>query len=216
MKPRDFLNFIKTKSGKLVTFAVAFGLALVVLSNCRSRHQDPENPVSTTPLSTNLTDKPQVVETIQRPLETFRPPPPKPEPAQLEKMAMTNGQYQAFTNAPSRSTTVHPSESLAPISLLPDNAAGIPEPKSLSDVFAPYGRLIACETLITVDSASMQTPIIGLTTEDIYHAGKLVIPAGTEADREAARQTRMRIYAAIQRRMAEENRRAARAAEAQP
>jgi len=26
----------------------------------------------------------------------------------------------------------------------------------------------------------MQTPIIGLVTEDVYHAGKLIIPAGTE------------------------------------
>jgi len=40
--------------------------------------------------------------------------------------------------------------------------------------------LIPCETVITVDSASIQTPIIGLVTEDIYHGGKLVIPAGTE------------------------------------
>src|SRR5204862_1713296 len=36
------------------------------------------------------------------------------------------------------------------------------------------------ETVITVDSASIQTPIVGLITENIYHAGKLVIPAGTE------------------------------------
>jgi len=31
-----------------------------------------------------------------------------------------------------------------------------------------------------VDSASIQTPIVGLVTENIYHAGRLVIPAGTE------------------------------------
>jgi hypothetical protein len=50
----------------------------------------------------------------------------------------------------------------------------------LSSVYAPFGRLISCETVITVDSASIQTPIVGLVTENIYHAGKLVIPAGTE------------------------------------
>ena len=53
------------------------------------------------------------------------------------------------------------------------------EPKSLSSVYAPFGRLISCETVITVDSTSIQTPIMGLVTEDVYHRGKLVIPAGT-------------------------------------
>jgi hypothetical protein len=52
--------------------------------------------------------------------------------------------------------------------------------KKLSAVFAPFGRLIPCETVITVDSASIQTPIVGLVTENIYYGGKLVIPAGTE------------------------------------
>src|SRR5207244_1131616 len=68
----------------------------------------------------------------------------------------------------------------APISLFADSTSVTPESPSLSSVFAPYGRLISCENVITVDSASIQTPIIGLITEDIYHAGKLVIPAGTE------------------------------------
>jgi len=31
-----------------------------------------------------------------------------------------------------------------------------------------------------VDSASIQTPIIGLVTENVYFGGKLIIPAGTE------------------------------------
>ena len=47
-------------------------------------------------------------------------------------------------------------------------------------MFAPFGRLIPCETVITVDSSSIQTPIIGLVTENVYYGGKLVIPAGTE------------------------------------
>jgi hypothetical protein len=73
-----------------------------------------------------------------------------------------------------------PFQPLPSISLVADTSAGLPEPKSLSPIFAPYGRLISCETVITVDSASMQTPIIGLVIEDVYHAGKLAIPAGTE------------------------------------
>jgi hypothetical protein len=64
--------------------------------------------------------------------------------------------------------------------LFADVTAGAPAPKKLGAVFAPYGRLIPCETVITVDSSSIQTPIVGLVTENVYHAGRLVIPAGTE------------------------------------
>ena len=51
--------------------------------------------------------------------------------------------------------------------------------------FAPYGRLIPCELVNTIDSANTETPIIGLVTEDVYHEGKLLIPAGTEVHGEA-------------------------------
>ena len=54
------------------------------------------------------------------------------------------------------------------------------EQKALGKNYAPFGRLIPCELIVTVDSSSIHTPIIGLVTEDIYHAGRLIIPAGTE------------------------------------
>ena len=50
----------------------------------------------------------------------------------------------------------------------------------ISEDYAPYGRLIPCETIITIDSAKIETPIIGFVTEDVYHDGKLIIPAGAE------------------------------------
>jgi hypothetical protein len=50
----------------------------------------------------------------------------------------------------------------------------------LSETFAPYGRLIPCETVVTIDSSSIATPIIGFVTEDVWHNGKLIIPAGAE------------------------------------
>jgi hypothetical protein len=54
------------------------------------------------------------------------------------------------------------------------------EQKPLSKNYAPFGRLISCELIVTVDSSSMQTPIVGLVTEDVYFGGRLLIPAGTE------------------------------------
>jgi hypothetical protein len=54
------------------------------------------------------------------------------------------------------------------------------DPDKLSDTYAPYGRLIKCQLVNTVDSSSLNTPVIALVTDDVWHNGKLVIPAGTE------------------------------------
>jgi len=51
---------------------------------------------------------------------------------------------------------------------------------------APYGRLIPCETVVAIESNRLETPIIGLVTEDIWHDGQLVIPAGAEVHGHAA------------------------------
>jgi hypothetical protein len=50
----------------------------------------------------------------------------------------------------------------------------------VSDEFLPFGRLIPCELVITVDSSRIATPIVGLVTEDQWENGNLIIPAGTE------------------------------------
>jgi len=44
----------------------------------------------------------------------------------------------------------------------------------------PYGRMIACETVVTVESDRDGTPLIGLVSEDFWHGGQLIVPAGAE------------------------------------
>lgn len=172
MKPRDFLNFFKTRTGKLVLFVVIFGGGLMLFSALRDKSGSDE--IRVTGLTTNATDKPQVVQSIERQMQLFRPPPPKtnaPPPLQASeppKVVVEKPKVEP------------PPQQLPSLSLFADASAGVPEPKSLGSIYAPFGRLIPCETVITVDSASIQTPIVGLITENIYHAGKLVIPAGTE------------------------------------
>ncbi len=48
------------------------------------------------------------------------------------------------------------------------------------DLFAPVGRLLKCELVNTIDSSNIETPIIGIITEDLYWNGHLIIPANTE------------------------------------
>jgi hypothetical protein len=178
MNPQNFLNFFKTKSGKMIVFGALFAGALIIFSVVRKHHTAPEDAISAAPLGTNAVGgKPQVVQTVVRPMQPFHPPAARPE------TASPSSPTSVFTNASPQPLPVVPprqSELLTPISLFADSTAGVPRPKKLSAVFAPFGRLIPCETVITVDSSSIQTPIIGLVTEDIYHEGKLVIPAGTE------------------------------------
>lgn len=181
MKPRDFLNFFKTKTGKLVLFVVVFGGGLLLFSSLRNRSGSRDDmDVRVTRSQTNQTDKPQVVQTVVRPMQPFNPPIPKPEPKPLP---VTNQVQKISVEHRPQETAPAP---LASISLFADSIAGVAEPKLVSSIYAPFGRLISCETVVTVDSASIQTPIVGLVTENIYHAGKLVIPAGTEVHGTAA------------------------------
>lgn len=45
---------------------------------------------------------------------------------------------------------------------------------------APFGRLIPCETVVTLESSQLDTPLVGLVTEDVWHNGQLIVPAGAE------------------------------------
>jgi Bacterial conjugation TrbI-like protein len=181
MKPRDFLNFFKTKSGKIVAFGALFAIALVVFSVIR-KHQPPAGEaVNVTALATNATDKPQVVQSVTRPMQPFHPPADKTEVVVSSAPVRTVQSASTSTSSPLSSPVfVNQTATLSPISLFADSSAGMAPVKKLSAVFAPFGRLIPCETVITVDSSSMQTPIVGLVTENVYYGGRLVIPAGTE------------------------------------
>jgi hypothetical protein len=55
-----------------------------------------------------------------------------------------------------------------------------PEPEPLGD-YAPFGRLVKCELVNTVDSSSIATPLIGLVSEDVVWNGKVIVPRRSEA-----------------------------------
>lgn len=170
MNPRTLFNFFKTPSGKLLAFGALVGAGLGLYAYSQNHLSIPT--LLTPGPSTNTADLPQTVETIHRPMELFRPPPPRPEPAPPPPVVRPPITNEIVVS--SRGPT------LTPISLVADTSVGRPTPKVPGDIYAPFGRLIPCETVITVDSSSIATPIIGLITEDLYHAGQLVIPAGTE------------------------------------
>src|SRR5690349_14707140 len=90
MKPRDFLNFFKTKSGKLVAFVALFAAALTIFSVLRKNNTPAEDALRVTGLATNVIDKPQVVQSVERPMQVFNPPPPKSPPTNVMSSSPTS------------------------------------------------------------------------------------------------------------------------------
>lgn len=51
--------------------------------------------------------------------------------------------------------------------------------QQVSDNYAPYGAMLECQLVNSLDSSSLMTPIIAIVTKDWYHNHKVIIPAGT-------------------------------------
>jgi hypothetical protein len=52
---------------------------------------------------------------------------------------------------------------------------------SIGDEFAPFGRLVKCQLVDTLDSVTARSePIVGIVTQDLDWNGNVIIPAGTE------------------------------------
>ncbi len=163
MTPRRFLNFFRSPTGALTLFLLGLLVVLILVNSRRPAQQR----VSLAPqkLLSKKENAPQLPETIRREMVPFDP--------------KTSDQKQPSpAPAPSKSETT---PQMPVLTVVAETApAATKEVKKFSQDFAPFGRLIPCELVITVDSSSIQTPIIGLVTEDIFHHGQLIIPAGTE------------------------------------
>lgn len=108
------------------------------------------------------------------PAPVVRPP--------VESTSQT-GTGEGGTAKPHAARSVRPEKTevkprVLPITLFAGTA--INESAALSKTYAPFGRLIPCETVVTIESSKLDTPVIGLVTEDVWHNGQLIIPAGAE------------------------------------
>jgi hypothetical protein len=158
MDPRKFLDACKSKTGKIVLFLGLIGIGCALYYGYAP-------PAKTTKLEPEP-KSPGNSETNQ-PTSVDRNGSRFVIPGLLSLRGQNNGGSNAApTNAPP----------VLPISLYNSDEGEV----EISEEYAPYGRLIPCETIITIDSAKIETPIIGFVTEDVYHDGKLIIPAGAE------------------------------------
>ena len=151
---RKFLDFFQTKTGQLVLFAAVVTVAGVAYYGIRTGNGN--SPVTTGDVRSKDTAPQEHPVTVNR----------GGTPLVLPDLAGAIGLTKSSPKPVPR----------LPITLYD----GGPDGPEVSDTYAPYGRLIPCETVITIDSAKIETPIIGFVTEDVFHNGKLIVPAGAE------------------------------------
>ena len=120
-----------------------------------------------------------------------RAPRPKPDNTPVASQATQAKSYSFDQNIPTTPRTqatpsAVESDRVARATPTPKPPPPIPQTifatkeQSVSESFLPYGRLLRCELVNTVDSTNIDTPIIGLVIEDAWNDGRLIIPAGTE------------------------------------
>lgn len=108
-------------------------------------------------------------------VQPFVPPPKKPAPPSI-------------ISGPSKSSGQKPQQP-PPYPKLVHLSNTTPEPYQDQEpvLFAPRGILIKAALVLTVDSSSLETPVLALVTEDVYWNHKLIVPAGTQVQAKAAK-----------------------------
>lgn len=163
MTPRGLLNFLRTRTGAMLVFAVLAILVFILMKGFGSP-RDLLAKLDRKPAG-KTGNKPQVIETVTRDMTTFNVP---KEPVVLP------------VQPPAQEARKAEVPDLLPLSLYPELISTMKPMDSLSANYAPFGRMVQCELVITVESSTMNTPIVGLVTADVWHNGRLIIPAGTE------------------------------------
>lgn len=163
-----FTELFQKPAGRLVLFLVAGALVLAFVLSGKPHHSpEPVNP--TVPAQATAAKG-----------YTFQEDIPAAPPAKT----------QAATPTPPP-TAARPTATPKPPPPIPQAIFATKE-ESRSEYYLPYGRMLRCELVNAVESTNIETPIIGLITEDVWQAGRLVIPAGTEvhglAQKTAARE----------------------------
>jgi hypothetical protein len=165
---RRAVTFLKSPAGNLALLAVlvAGGGFLMYRGSVRKKAEAVPMTRIEAPAAPVVQSKP---ESILRTGFLFKRPSASPNP-------QADGAANTAASA-DRAKATPPKPHVLPISLFtPVEEKDAPP----SHLYAPYGRLIPCETVVTIESSRLDTPVIGLVTEDVWHNGELIIPAGTE------------------------------------
>ena len=182
---RAVINFFKGKTGGVVLLAIALGVGFYFLKNSRERSAIAAEKAAKEDGTVNR----ERVGVLSPEKEGVKPG----EETRLE--TVDNGKIHRFSprkaerekQSPERLVVAPPpGEKGSGKFVLPaliqktDGSAAKPR-LSLKEptLFAPRGLLIKATLVLTVESGSLTTPVLGIVTEDVYWNQKLIVPAGT-------------------------------------
>jgi hypothetical protein len=181
---KRIIKFIKTPFGSMAALlaCVAIG-ALLIHGGNRSGRPMSAATTSPAPMERHTLTRDGQELRVPAPARPATPSPTRTEPGE-ETVSRPRAARQNSDSAPAN----RKESAVLPISLLDKNtnATASADTSAPSRNYAPYGRLIPCETVITLESSRLDTPVIGLVTEDVWHEGRLIIPAGAEVHGRAA------------------------------
>ena len=192
---KRLLKFIKTPVGSLTMLAAFIGIGALLIHGSSKREQRP-----TISASAHAATAPVERHTISRGGQELKIPQPHTPPQQIRTPPAGDDETISRPRAArgEKPSSLKDTPTPLPISLLSADSVSAND-VTLSQNYAPYGRLISCETVVTLESSKIDTPIIGLVTEDVWHNGRLIIPAGAEVHGRAAQdRARERIAASGQ------------------
>ena len=156
MNLRKFINFWKTPSGKLILFII---LLLLAFSFFGLRKKPTQSLVTNQQIEPEQPSTKAAYQSFETDIPTTTRTIEKPKNKEHEQQVAT--------------VTVQPPPPI-PMRIF------VSSEEFISSDYIPFGRFIPCELVNTVDSARINTPIVGLVTEDVWQNGKLIISAGTE------------------------------------
>jgi len=197
MNPRAVGDFLKSKFGLFVVFVIVLmsGLAIYGRREAREREVARHSPAAAKKvelgqvqvplnqgLESGIPQQAKVAAATQSERELtageivpFRPVPPTP-PAQPSPSPKMKAPTKASTTAKA------PPRKKRYASLLASYEAPV-EPPNRSTAspsrFVPFGTLLKCKLVNTIDSANLETPVIALLLEDVWQNGRMVVPANT-------------------------------------
>lgn len=169
MNPSSIRRFLTSRFGLFVIFVVVLFTGLAVYGRHQRQHRATARIKATTSAPVG-----QMQANLDRGLEDRMPQPattsslvpleqPKPAPARTDKAEQPHKLHIAPLVASYE----------VPVEALPAPAPAAPTR------IVPFGTLLKCKLVNTVDSAALGTPVIAVLLEDVWQNGKKVIPANT-------------------------------------
>ncbi|MGC4074924.1 MAG: TrbI/VirB10 family protein [Nibricoccus sp.] len=199
MNPRNVGSFFKSKFGLFVVFVVVLFSGLWLYGRHQADEREAEKLAATKSKKVELG---KVKVPLNQGLESGVPQQVKPTTAPTTESEPASSAIIPFRpvapsvaipstgNQPHTKTNVTTAERSEPklrkirySSLLAnyeaptvDASRAVPSPP---ERFVPFGTLLKCKLVNTIDSANLETPVIAMLLEDIWQNGKKVIPANT-------------------------------------